>query len=114
MTIITPTAEQHSRYVTTALAASGVIKASAGKLLGAIGYNDKTSTQFIQIFNSATVPSDTAVPIFSFVAQSKANFSLDFGTLEDDFDTGISWSNSSTVGTKTIGSADCWVTALFR
>ena len=90
-----------------AAAASKVIKATAGTIYGLSGYNGKTTTQFIQIHNSATLPSDTAVPAFNIIANPLTNFSVDFGQYGMSFDTGIVVCNSSTSATKTIGSADC-------
>jgi hypothetical protein len=98
----------------TANEASRVIKASAGTLISLVGYNARTSAQFIQIFNSATVPADTGVPIFTFLVPSSSNFSLDVPVSGIPFTTGISVSNSSTQATKTIGSADCWFTAIIK
>lgn len=102
-----------TRISSSALEASHVIKASAGNLYTITGYNSKTSSQFIQVFNSTTVPADTTVPIYTFTVPPSSNFSLDFGTLGEAFSTGIAISNSSTAATKTIGSADCFFTVRF-
>jgi hypothetical protein len=98
----------------TANEASRVIKASAGTLISLVGYNARASAQFIQLFNSATVPADTAVPIYTFMVPASANFSLDVPVSGIPFTTGIAVSNSSTQATKTIGSADCWFTAVIK
>ncbi len=100
-------------YATTALAASGVIKASAGTLYGISGVNNSSSDQYLQIHNSATVPADTGVPKLVLFIPAKSNFSFDLGVYGYAFATGISWSNSSTLATKTIGSADCWVNGIY-
>ena len=102
-----------SLYATTAAAASGVIKASPGILNKVIGHNDKASTQYIQLFDAAAVPSDTAVPKMVIVAAADSNFEIDLGD-GASFNTGMAWSNSSTLATKTIGSADCWLNAVYR
>jgi hypothetical protein len=84
-----------------------IFKATAGTLYGFSGYNGKTTAQFIQLHNSATLPSDAAVPAFNMIANPLANFSADFGQYGMSFDAGIVICNSATSETKTIGSADC-------
>jgi len=97
---------------TTALASSLVVKASAGALVGFSGINNSASDQYIQVFNSATVPADTTVPIISIKVEAGENFGFSV-TTPISFSAGISISNSSTIATKTIGSADCWIQAEF-
>lgn len=97
----------------TAYEASHVLKASAGTLVSLVGYNSKASAQFIQLYNSTTVPADTAVPIYVFTVPATSNFSLD-APVGIPFTTGIAVANSSTGPTKQIGSADCWFTAIIK
>lgn len=103
-----------SIVASTAAAASLVIKASAGTLMSLVGYNGKASAQFIQVHNTTTVVADTAVPIYSFTVPAVSNFSLDVPVSGSPFTTGIMVCNSSTQATKTIGSADCWFTAVIK
>jgi hypothetical protein len=90
-------------------AASGVIKASAGKLYGITFYTE--AAQYLQLFNTTSVPADTTVPHWSVKLAANGSLRLSFADLGRYFSTGICWSNSSTHGTKTIGSADCSVIA---
>lgn len=93
--------------VSTAYEASHVVKASAGVLYSLLCYNSKTSTQFLLTFNSTTVPADTAVTVTAPVpCPASWLCTLDFGNYGKYYSTGISWSNSSTSPTKTIGSSD--------
>lgn len=96
----------------TANEASRVLKASPGKLHSLSGYSARTSSQFIQLFNSTTVPADTAVPVLTFTVPASSNFSFDFGFPGIPLSTGIAVSNSGTQQTKTIGSADVYYTAV--
>lgn len=102
-----------SRAATTAYATNLVVKASAGRLFSLIGYNSRTSAQFIQVHNTTSLPADTAVPIYFFRVEAQSNFSLtfDYADIAAYFSTGITVCNSSTGPTKTVGSADCWFVA---
>ena len=100
-------------YETTALAASGVIKNAAGTLYGLSGVNNSASDQYLHIYNTASVPADATVPKVVISIPAKSNFSFDVGVYGYAFSTGMSWSNSSTLATKTIGSADCWLIAVY-
>lgn len=101
-------------YESTAYESDQVIKASNGVLIGITGYNASASDQFIQVFDSTTVPADTAVPTIMFIARAQSNFYYDPGNRGMVFSTGIAISNSSTGPTKTIGAADCWFNVLYR
>ena len=92
---------------TTALAASLIVKADKGTLYGLTGYNNKSSSQFIQIHDAASLPANGAAPVIVFTVPATTSFSLDY-EVGREFQTGIVISNSSTAATKTIGSADCW------
>ncbi len=97
-----------------AAATSGVIKASAGVFFEANGYNLTGNTRYFHVYNSATVPTDGAVPALVPVAVPPYGvFSLTFeqGVF---FDTGISWACSTGVSTKTLSTADLWVTITYR
>lgn len=98
----------------TAYEASHVIKGSKGTLISLVGYNSKASAQFIQIHNAATLPADTAVPIYTILVAATSNFSIDVPITGVRFSNGIVVCCSSTGPTKTIGSADCWFDAVIK
>jgi len=94
-------------------AASGVIKASAGKLYAVKVTNDNAAAQLVMFFNLTAVPVDGTAPLFAVYVPAKSTLPLDFLDLGRYFTTGICWSNSSTFATKTIGAADCSVAATY-
>ena len=108
------TTNTNSNSTTTAYASSLVVKASAGVLYMLSGYNSKTSGQFIQLHDTASVPADSAVPKVIFYVPPQSNFSYDFSAYGRSFTAGIVICNSSTGPTKTIGSADCWFDVQYK
>lgn len=92
---------------TAALAASLVVKANQGKLYGLSVSNTNAAAQFIQIFDASTLPANGAVPLISFSVPATSAGSVYFGSVGRAFEQGIVVCNSSTQGSKTIGSADC-------
>ena len=102
------------RNATTTVYANSLIAwQGPGRLFGLSGYNSKVAAQFIQIFDSATVPADGAVPVVVISVPTAASFQFlltDYGRL---FYNGITIVNSSTGPTKTIGAADCWFDAQY-
>jgi hypothetical protein len=114
---ITPTdsaTNANSSSDSTALEASRVIKASAGRLYTLSGVNTGGSGQYVQVYNSATVPDNGAVPVLLVYVPALGTFSIDFTPFGKYFSTGISVSNSSTAATKTIGAADMWFNAEYK
>ena len=90
------------------------IKTSSGTLYMLTGYNSKTSSQFIQLHNSANAPSNGNVPVITFIVPATSNFSFDFGVYGRYFSAGIVVVNSSTAANYTAGGADCWFDAQFK
>lgn len=97
---------------TTAYATNKVVKASAGTLWSLWVFNSKASSQWVQVHNAASLPADTAVPLGIFYLAANTGILADWG---DGLpcSTGIVICNSSTGPTKTIGSADIFVTATY-
>lgn len=102
-----------SNASTTAYAASLVVKASPGKLLGLSGFNSKASAQWIQIHDATALPANAQVPKVIIYAAATSNFSIDYGDLGRTFAKGIVVANSSTGPALTVGSADIWVDAQY-
>ena len=90
----------------------GIKGTGAGVLYGVTGYNSGAA-QFLQVFDSSTLPADTAVPAVVIAIAATSNFSIDFGVLGRGFVRGCVICNSSTGPTKTIGAANCWINARF-
>ena len=105
---------QCAYFSSGALAASGVISAIRSYLFSIQGYNNNAGAQWIMLFNSTAVPADGTAPVmFPLRVQGQSNFILDLDMIGRFFATGIAWSNSTTVSTKTLGAVDVWLDALF-
>jgi len=90
----------------TALEASRIVKASAGKLWSLTVFNNSAADQFYQLHDSATLPANGAVPIEPMKVPAGQAGSWNFGDIGRVFAAGIVVCNSSTGPTKTIGAAD--------
>lgn len=100
------------RESSDALEKSHIMKAKPCKLLMLFGYNSG-GAQFLQLFDSATLPADGTVPSVAPIPIEAAKpFSIAIGICGIPFDTGLVVCNSSTAGTKTIGADDCWFTGI--
>ena len=89
-----------------ALEAARVIKTGTAILYGITVTNTKASTQYVQVFDASSVPGDGAVPLLA--KSVPASDAIGIQWLPGrTFLTGIVVCNSSTQGTKTLGSADC-------
>jgi hypothetical protein len=91
--------------------ASKVVKAGAGTLFNLSGYNSGPA-QWLQLYNSTTLPANGVAPILLLAVPAQSTFSFDW-TKGIPCSTGIVIGNSSTGPTKTIGSADCYFTASY-
>ncbi len=96
-------------------AASGIVKAAPGVFFEVNGFNTSASTRYFQVFNSATVPSNGAVPaIVPIVVPPSSPFSFSFVKDGVELDTGIVWACSTGFGTLTIGAAEMWATVTYK
>ena len=103
---------------TTAVAASLIVTPSATtnqhlRCFDIVGFNNSASDQYIQVHDTAALPSNGAVPIAVALAPAGYQFALSW-TAGRLFANGITVCNSSTAVTKTIGSADCLFDITYR
>lgn len=98
---------------TIAYANSLIVWAGPARLFIVNGYNSKVAVQFIQIFDSATVPIDGAIPAIVLSVPAASGFFLDLNVYGRLFANGVTIVNSSTGPTKTIGAADTWIDVQF-
>lgn len=71
-------------------------------------YSTKGSSQFLNVFDAATLPADTAVPLWSWPLSANNGVSFSWTPSVRQFLSGLVLCNSSSDATKTIGSADCF------
>lgn len=90
-----------------ALAASWIPMEGAGRFIGVLVSSTKAGAQFFQLFDSGTLPANGTVPIASVDIASTSSKGLFYGEMGRWMDRGIVLANSSTMGSLTIGSADC-------
>jgi hypothetical protein len=109
---VTSTPATLTRANTSAYATNLVVKNSAGRLFSLAGYNSGPA-QFIHIYDAASLPSEATAPAFVLAVPAQASFFFDFGGNALPCSVGIVVGNSSTGPTKTIGSANCFFTALY-
>lgn len=88
---------------TTAYVKSLVVSATPASLCGLSGYNSNAATQYIQIHDAASLPSNGAYPVVSFPASAASKFAIDYGANPRQFTTGIVVCISSTQNTLTLG-----------
>lgn len=92
----------------SALEASRVISSGAVIVMGGTIDNNSASEQFIQFHNVTSVPADGEIPKFYLRVPAQTTIGFDWSPHGREFGIGCVVCNSSTLGTKTIGSADCW------
>ena len=93
--------------VNPALAASWIAFEGQGRLIGVTVTNTKAAAQFFMLFDASSLPADTAVPFVAVDIAANTAKGLFFGESGRWMRQGLVACNSSTQGSKTIGSADC-------
>lgn len=89
------------------LEASRVCFTGSGRVLGFTVSSTKASGQFVQVFDASTLPADGAIPLVSIDVATVTAKGIAWDPYGRWFDRGFVICNSSTQGSKTIGSADC-------
>lgn len=83
-----------------------IVKSSPGTLFTITAFNTSGSDRYLQLFDAASVPADTTVPLISLLIPSATTGAYDFGFKGLPFATGIVAVTSSAAATKTLaGSA---------
>jgi len=90
-----------------------LVSAVGTVMLGLLGSSKNSSDQYVMVFDSAAAVSNgTAPKIHPIFISALDNFYIEIPVRGMKFDNGIYIANSSTNTTLTIGSADCWFTAV--
>lgn len=77
-------------------------------------YNSNAATQFLLMFDSQSLPADTAVPLMAFSMATVSNLGLYFGPMGRVFQRGMVLCTSSTATTKTLNAtADCFIDVVY-
>lgn len=107
-------AQWYTSNTAGALAASGVVSTTPTCLLDLVAINTSAAKKFLQLYDSATVPADGAVPTVSIYCEATGNCGWNTEGIGICFATGLSWAGSSTAATKTGAAADMIVYILHR
>lgn len=97
-----------SRFVDFGSNVTANVKASAGNVKSLYCHNSSGSNAYIQLHNTATTPSSSAVPAFVFLVPAGGAVFVDgafFGENGYNFATGIAFAFSTTEGTYTAATA---------
>ena len=90
-----------------------VVRKGGGLMLGLLGSSKKTSAQWVMVFDSSSAVSDGTSPaIHPIFISAENNFFMEIPVRGINFENGIYVANSTTNTTLTLGSADCWFTAV--
>ena len=95
-----------TRTTVAAATKSSIISAVSVVLVDIQIENVTAGAKFVQLFNSATVPADTAVPDYCFTIAASGQLNITMNGAPESFDTGLVIVSSSTQATKTISATD--------
>lgn len=108
---IKPDDSSNRRVHSAGALASMVVSALPGKLHHLAVVNASANARFVQIHDAASLPADTAVPLFSWPIAANGTFELPFGI---PVTTGAVVAISSTLATLTISADTATMLALFK
>ena len=100
------------RYTSDAAIAGAIVSDIPAILCGFIASNGNGSARYLQIFDSATVPADGAVPMVSIAMAANSSFA--FSEIPMTCANGIYMCLSTTQNTKTLAGADMVLLAYSR
>lgn len=106
---------QPTRFTNAGANATLNVKSSAGSVLACMCINTNAASRYLQLHNTATVPADQGVPVYSFLvpAGGMVGIGTDFFTNAGTaFSTGIAFAFSTTANTYTAGTAADQTTTL--
>ena len=90
-----------------------LVSAVGTVMLGLLGSSKNSADQYVMVFDSAAAVSNgTAPKIHPIFIAAEDNFYIEIPVRGMTFDNGIYVANSTTNTTLTLGSADCWFTAI--
>lgn len=92
-------------YASAALEASAVAVAASSRVDEILATNTSAGVLYFQVFDSATVPADTAVPVVSIAVPATSSISWDPEGEKVTFTNGIAVCFSSTSPVKTVAGA---------
>ena len=106
------TALEPLNHYSTALQSSMIVKTGPGILYGLTVTSTKAASQYLLVFDAASLPADGAIPILA--KSVPANDAVGFSWLPGrTFLVGIVVCNSTTNTSKTLGLADCFFDCQF-
>lgn len=97
-----------TRFTNLGADATKNVKASAGNVFAVVCDNANAAVRYLQLHNTATVPADQVVPVYSFRVQPASQLGVGediFSAAGVNFATGIAFAFSTTRDTYTAGTA---------
>lgn len=111
---VNPIAENSTRLIPTAAAASGQIAAAQANLLELVGHSETSTACYLMLFDQTGAPLNGATPKQKFrIPADCPLFSIDLRSKPASYTNGIRWAASSTAGTLTGVAVNLWFEAVY-